>query len=189
MFIRESLEIVTIVQILGCDTQIDHESVVNQAMIGYNTILPNLFKSPSPILVLGNAPMAPINNFNKTLNRFKDELSIFIGSSLGVQIKPSRNTYICHTIHILISWKLLMVGGIDFYKFGHDDSKSAMEHVCLFLAQMGKASTTNFMNVWHFLVPLIGTTFVRFTYLHSCFIDSWDQLEGKFYESFIMESM
>lgn len=103
MFIRESLEIVTIVQILGCDTQIDHESVVNQAMIGYNTILPNLFKSPSPILVLGNAPMAPINNFNKILNRFKNELSRSIGSSLGVQIKPSRNTYICHTIHILIS--------------------------------------------------------------------------------------
>lgn len=103
MFICKYLAIVTIFEILGCNTQTNHESVVNRAMTGYNTVLPNFFKSPSPIPMLSNGPMAPINNFNKILNRFKNELSRSIGSSLGVQIKPSRTTYKCHTLRILIS--------------------------------------------------------------------------------------
>jgi hypothetical protein len=35
----------------------------------------------------------------------------------------------------------------EFYKFSGDDNKSTMEHASMFMAQMGEASTLDFMNV------------------------------------------
>jgi hypothetical protein len=76
-----------------------------------------------------------------------------------------------------------MVGGCQFfYKFSGDDSKSTMKHVSLALAQMGEASTMDFMNVCHFPLSLTGTTFAWFTSLSACSISSWAQLEEKFHE-------
>ena len=56
-------------------------------------VLPNLLKSPSQIPMFNVAPNAPVIDFNETLNRFKEELSRSLESSLGVQIKPNRSTY------------------------------------------------------------------------------------------------
>ena len=72
----------------------------------------------------------------------------------------------------------------DFYKFSGDDSRSSMEHISMFLAQMGEASTMDFMNVRHFPLSLTGTAFAWFTSLASCSIGSWAELEEKFHDHF-----
>jgi hypothetical protein len=80
-------------------------------------------------------------DFNDTLNRFREELSKSPGESLGVQIKPSRTTYCkLYPSHFDFmkapdGWKVP-----NFNKFNGDDSKSTMEHVSLFFAQLGEAS-------------------------------------------------
>lgn len=46
-------------------------------------VLPNPSNSPSQIPMLNNAPIAPVTDFNETLNQFKDEMSKSIETSLG----------------------------------------------------------------------------------------------------------
>ena len=43
----------------------------------------------------------------------------------------------------------------------------------MFLAQMGEASTLEFMKVRHFPLSLTGTAFAWFTSLPACTIGSW----------------
>jgi hypothetical protein len=59
-----------------------------------------------------------------------------------------------------------------------------MEHVSMFLAQMGEASTIDFTNVWCFPLSLTSTSFAWFTYLTTCSISSWAELEEKFHYHF-----
>ena len=100
------------------------------------------------IPMLNSAPVAPSTDFNEYLNRFRDELSKSIESSLGVQIKPSRTTYHkSYPSHFVFlkspdDWRVPY-----FYKFSGEDNKSTMEHSSLFLAQLGETSTLDFMNV------------------------------------------
>jgi hypothetical protein len=68
--------------------------------------------------------------------------------------------------------------------FSGDDSKSTMEHVSMFLAQMGEASTIDFTNVWCFPLSLTSTSFAWFTSLTTCSISSWAELEEKFHYHF-----
>jgi hypothetical protein len=62
-----SMPIVTVVQNLAHKTRTDHGPAVNRASAGYNMVLPNPLKSPSPIPMLSSAPVAPITGFNETL--------------------------------------------------------------------------------------------------------------------------
>jgi hypothetical protein len=107
--------------------------------VGQN-ILPNPLKSPSQIPILDDRPIAliaPTSDFNDFLNWSKEELSRSLEESLGVQIKPSRTTYRKpYPSHFDFmkapdGWKVP-----DFNKFSGDDSKSTMEHIGMFLAQM-----------------------------------------------------
>jgi hypothetical protein len=91
--ITTTLPMVTFASILAHNARADHGPAVNRASARYNMVLPNLSKSPSQIPMLSSVPVASITDFNGILNRFKDELSKSIKSSLGVQIKPSRITY------------------------------------------------------------------------------------------------
>jgi len=68
--------------------------------------------------------------------------------------------------------------------FSGDDSKTTMEHVSMFLAQMGEASTIDVMNVWCFPLCLTGTTFTWFTSLTASSISSWAELEEKCHDHF-----
>jgi hypothetical protein len=52
-----------------------------------------------------------------------------------------------------------------------------MEHVIMFLAQLGEASAYDFMKVHNFPLSFTGTTFAWFTSLPSCSISSWAELE------------
>jgi hypothetical protein len=107
--------------------------------VGQNILL-NPPKSPSQINILderSTALIAPTTDFYDSLNWFKEELSRSLEESLGVQIKPSRTTYRKpYPSHFDFmkapdGWKVP-----DFNKFSGDDSKSTMEHIGMFLAQM-----------------------------------------------------
>jgi hypothetical protein len=54
----------------------------------------------------------------------------------------------------------------------------------MFLAQLGKASTYDFMKVCNFPLSFTGTAFTWFTSLPSCSIGSWAELEEKFHSHF-----
>ena len=70
----------------------DYGASTNRASAGHN-VLPNPPKSPSQIPTFNVTPNAPTIDFYDALNRFKDELAKSLESSLGVQLKSSRNTY------------------------------------------------------------------------------------------------
>jgi hypothetical protein len=72
----------------------------------------------------------------------------------------------------------------DFNKFSGDDSKSTMEYISMFVAQLGEASAYDFMKVRNFPLSLTGTTFAWFTSLPACSIGSWVELEEKFHSHF-----
>ena len=117
--------------------ELDYGASTNRASAGHN-VLPNPPKSPSQIPTFNVTPNAPTTDFDDALNRFKDELAKSLESSLGVQLKSSRNTYqkpypsTYDFIKAPDGWRVP-----DFQKFSGDDSKSTMEHISMFLAQLG----------------------------------------------------
>jgi hypothetical protein len=169
------------------NTRTDQRPATNRASVGQN-ILPNPLKSPSQVPILDDtpaAPVAPSTDFNDTLNRFRKKLSKSLEESLGVQIKPSMTTYRKpYPSHFDFmkapnGWKVP-----NFNKFSGDDSKSTMEHISMFLAQLGEASAYDFMKVHNFPLSLTSIAFAWFTSLPACSIGSWDELGEKFHSHF-----
>ena len=152
--------------------------------MGHN-VLPNPPKSPSQIPTFNVTPNAPTTDFDDALNRFKDELAKSLENSLGVQFKSSRNTYqksypsSYDFMKAPDGWRVP-----DFQKFSDDESKSTIEHISMFLAQLGEASAYDFMKVHNFSLSLTGIAFAWFTSLPSCSIGSWAELEEKFHDHF-----
>jgi hypothetical protein len=72
----------------------------------------------------------------------------------------------------------------DFYEFSGEDNKTTVEHISLYLSQLGFTSKEDYMRVWNFPLPLIGIAFAWFTSLPRCTVGSWSQLEEQFYEYF-----
>ena len=72
----------------------------------------------------------------------------------------------------------------DFQKFSGNDNKSTMEHVSMYLAQLGEGCAHDYMKCRNFPLSLTGTAFSWFTSLPSCTISSWAQLEEKFHAHF-----
>ena len=101
------------------------------------------------------------------MNWFKDELAKSLESTLGVQLKSSRNTYqksYPSTYDFMKApdgWRVP-----DFQKFSGDDSKSTMEHISMFLAQLGEASAYDFMKVHNFLYLLPAQLLHGLLYYH-----------------------
>jgi hypothetical protein len=170
-------------QNLAQNTRIDQRPTTSRASAGQN-ILPNPPKSLSQVPILDDtpaAPVAPSTDLNDTLNRFREELSKLLEESLGVQIKPSRTTYLkLYPSHFDFMKAPDGSKVPDFNKFSGDDSKSTMEHISMFLAQLCEASAYDFMKVHNFPLSLIGTAFVWFTSLPACSISSCAELEEKF---------
>jgi hypothetical protein len=59
-----------------------------------------------------------------------------------------------------------------------------VEHINIYLSQLGPASKEDYMRICNFPLSLTGIAFAWFTSLPRCTIDSWSQLEEKFYELF-----
>jgi hypothetical protein len=175
--VAPSSQLVIYDQNLARNTRMDQRSVANRALAGQNTVLPNPPKSPSQVRILDNTPIAPTTDLSDTLNRFREKLSKSLEESLGVQIKTNRTTY-CKSypshfdfMNAPDRWRVP-----HFNKFSGDDSKSTMEHISMFLAQLGEASAYDFMKVHNFSLSLTGTTFAWFTSL-PCSIGSFAELE------------
>jgi len=72
----------------------------------------------------------------------------------------------------------------DFYEFSGEDDKTTMEHISIYLSQLGFAGKEDYMRVRNFPLSLTGIAFAWFTSLPRCTIGSWFQLEEQFYEYF-----
>jgi hypothetical protein len=72
----------------------------------------------------------------------------------------------------------------DFYEFSGEDDKTVVEHISIYLSQLGFAGKEDYMRVQIFPLSLTGIAFAWFTSLPGCIIGSWSQLEEQFYEYF-----
>ena len=59
-----------------------------------------------------------------------------------------------------------------------------MEHVSMYLAQLGEGCAFDYMRCHNFPLSLTGTAFAWFTSLPACSVGSWAQLEEKFHAHF-----
>jgi hypothetical protein len=72
---------------------------------------------------------------------------------------------------------------LDFYEFSGKDDKTAMEHISIYLSQLGFVGKEDYQSA-KFSLSLTGITFAWFTSLPRCTVGSWSQLEEQFYEYF-----
>jgi hypothetical protein len=72
----------------------------------------------------------------------------------------------------------------NFYEFSGEGSKTAVEHIRLYLAQLGSAGREDCMRIRNFPLSLTDTAFAWFTSLPECIVGSWIELEELFYEYF-----
>jgi hypothetical protein len=72
----------------------------------------------------------------------------------------------------------------DFVKFNGEGNRTTWEHVSQYLVQLGEVSSVDALNVHLFSLLLTDTAFSWFSSLSSNSIDSWEQMERKFYDHF-----
>jgi hypothetical protein len=72
----------------------------------------------------------------------------------------------------------------DFYKFSGEGSTTIVEHINVYLSQLGFTDKEDYMRIRNFPLSLTGITFAWFTSLPRCTVGSWSQLEKQFYEYF-----
>jgi hypothetical protein len=72
----------------------------------------------------------------------------------------------------------------DFYEFNGEGSTTAVEHINVYLSQLGFACKEDYMRIQNFSLSLTGIAFAWFTSLPRCTVGSWSQLEEQFYEYF-----
>ena len=61
----------------------------------------------------------------------------------------------------------------DFYEFSGEDDKTAVEHISIYLSQLGFAGKEDYMIIQNFPLSLTGIAFAWFTSLPRCTIGSW----------------
>jgi hypothetical protein len=71
-----------------------------------------------------------------------------------------------------------------FYKFSGESGKSTHEHVSQFLAHLGELADREACRACLFSLSFTGTTFAWYAALPPNSINSWEELERKFYEHF-----
>jgi hypothetical protein len=72
----------------------------------------------------------------------------------------------------------------DFYEFSGEDDKTVVEHINVYISQLGLAGKADYMRIRNLPLPLTGIAFAWFTSLPRCTVGSWSQLEEQFYEYF-----
>jgi hypothetical protein len=61
----------------------------------------------------------------------------------------------------------------DFYEFSSEDDKTAMEHISIYLSQLGFTGKEDYMRVRNFPLSLTDIAFAWFTSLSRCTVGSW----------------
>jgi hypothetical protein len=72
----------------------------------------------------------------------------------------------------------------EFVKFIREDNRTTWEHVSQFLAQMGEASSPDYLKVKLFPLSLSGIAFSWFSTLPPGSILTWAHLEQRFHDHF-----
>jgi hypothetical protein len=72
----------------------------------------------------------------------------------------------------------------NFYEFSGEDDKTVVEHINIYISQLGFAGKEDYMRIRNFLLSLTGIAFAWFTSLPWCTVGLWSQLEEQFYEYF-----
>jgi hypothetical protein len=65
----------------------------------------------------------------------------------------------------------------DFYEFSGEDDKTVVEHINVYLSQLGLAGKEDYMRIHNFPLSLTGIAFAWFTSLSRCTVGSWSQIE------------
>jgi hypothetical protein len=76
----------------------------------------------------------------------------------------------------------------EFTKFSGQDDTSTVEHIALYLMQLGEASTDEAFRIRYFPLSLTGLAFTWFNSLPSHSICSWKDLEEKFHAHYFIGS-
>jgi hypothetical protein len=71
-----------------------------------------------------------------------------------------------------------------FYEFSGEDDKTVVEHINVYLSQLGLAGKEDYMRIHNFPLSLTSIGFAWFISLPRCTVGSWSQLEEQFYEYF-----
>jgi hypothetical protein len=66
----------------------------------------------------------------------------------------------------------------NFYEFSGEDDKTAVEHISIYLSQLGFADKEDYMRVQNFPLSLTGIAFAWFKSLPRCTVGSWSQFVG-----------
>lgn len=78
---------------------------------------------------------------------------------------------------------------LDFSKFFREGEKSMHDHISQFLAHLGELADREAYLVHLFSLSLTGTTFALYTTLPPNSINSWEELEQKFLNTFSQKNM
>ena len=138
---------------------------------GGSSVLPNPPKSPSRIPDEVSGRNNSSTDMTSAFNRLKEDLNKSLQKNLGVPLRTSRGIYTkpypphFDFMRNPLGWKVP-----DFQKFSGNDNKSTMEHVSMYLAQLG--STEDYMRCHNFPLSLTGTAFSWFTSLPTCTIST-----------------
>jgi hypothetical protein len=112
---------------------------------------------------------------------FKKQTRETFGVELSNKSRVYQKSYPSHfdLVPYLIGWHTT-----DFVKFNGEDNRTTWEHASQYLAQLGEVGSVDALKVRLFSLSLTGTAFSWFSSLSPNSIDSWEQLERKFYDHF-----
>ena len=129
------------------------------------------------------------SNYEAGLFRMREGLASMFKSKLGLDVGRSRlyqKSYVdaFDLIPYPAGWCVS-----DFVKFSGDDNRSTWEHISQYIAQLGEAGSSKSLCVRMFSLSLTRTAFSWFSSLAPNSIHSWDELEQKFHDHFIVGIM
>jgi hypothetical protein len=117
-------------------------------------------------------------------NKFKEEVASMVKVKFGINM----GNYILYQKPYKAELDLMAYPPgwrvSDFIKFSGEDNRTTWEHISQYIAQLGEASTHDFLKVHSFSLSLIGTAFAWFSSLAPNSVDFWNQLEQKFHDHF-----
>jgi hypothetical protein len=151
---------------------------------GYETLLQFSFR-PQPV------EMTPTRATAETYadpNNLTTQLATILRESFGIESKSAwhvyQKPYPNYYDQLPYHWAYRV---LEFSKFSGDDGKTTLEQVGQFIVQCGQASANDASRLYLFPLSLSNTTFTWFSSLAPNSIFTWDQLEHKFHEYFILE--
>jgi hypothetical protein len=122
--------------------------------------------------------------------RIRDEVAGMFRDKLGVNVSGTGQSYqkpYSHQFDVVPYPQGTRIP--DFSKFFGEGRKSMHEHISKFMAHLGELAGGEAYRIRLFLLSLTDNAFVWYVALPPNSINSWEELERKFYEHFSQKSM